>query len=380
MLGAVRDATERNRSQRRTEAMLEVSQLILQGQDTDEILGLVARRARELIGAALALVIVPAPGGDELVIEVADGHAEDQLRGRRVALDHSLAGQVIRGGRSLVVEDAVADPRAASDVVESAGMGASIVVPLLVGDSIFGCLSVSNLRGGRIFGSDDLTVVELFATQAAVAMEYGRVRDQLSRLALVEDRERIGRELHDGVIQSLFAVGMNLEASAAIAGPGDLQERLQRAVAELDRAIRDLRNYIFGLRPGILADRQLSQAIADLAADTADKSGIVVAVDVDPTVASELSLRAGDIVQLVRESLSNVARHSQADTARVSLYRDGEEAVLVVEDDGVGFDPAHHAGGQGLPNLRSRAERLSGTLTISPSDEHGTRLEIRLPL
>jgi PAS domain S-box-containing protein len=380
VLGAVRDATERNRSQARTEAMLEVSQLILQGQDTDEILGLVARRARELIGAALSLIAVPSPSGDELVIQVADGFAEDQLRGRRLALDHSLSGQVMRSGQSLVVDDAVADPRSASEIVDSVGMGASIVVALQAGSGVFGTLQVSNQQGERTFGPDDFTIVELFASQAAVALEYGRVRDQLGRLALVEDRERIGRELHDGVIQSLFAVGMNLEASAAIAGPGDLQERLQKAVAELDRAIRDLRNYIFGLRPGILADRQLSQAIGDLAADTAEKSGIVVAVDVDPSVASELSPRAADVVQLVRESLSNVARHSRAATCRVSLYREDGDAVLVVEDDGVGFDPATIAAGQGLPNLRSRAERLSGTLTIAPSEERGTRVEIHLPL
>lgn len=380
VLAAVRDATERNRSQARTEAMLEVSQLILQGQDTEEILGLIARRARELIGAALSLIAVPAPGGAELVIQVADGYAEDQLRGRRLTFDHSFSGHVMKSGQSIVVEDALADPRSAIEIVEPVGMGASMVVALRAGDGIFGTLQVANLRGDPTFGRDDFTTVELFASQAAVALEYGRVREQLGRLALVEDRERIGRELHDGVIQSLFAVGMNLEASAAIAGPGDLQERLHKAVAELDRAIRDLRNYIFGLRPAILADRKLSQALTDLSTDTAEKSGIVVAVDVDPAVASELSPRAGDVVQLARESLSNVARHSHAATCRVSLYREDGQAVLVVEDDGVGFDPATGGRGQGLPNLRSRAERLSGTMAVGPSEEGGTRVEFRIPL
>ncbi|HVD02052.1 MAG TPA: PAS domain S-box protein [Candidatus Dormibacteraeota bacterium] len=380
VLAAVRDATDRNRQQARTEAMLEVSQMILQGHDTNEILGLIARRARELVGASLAMVNIPAPGGDELVVQVADGYAEDRLRGQRVPVDHSLDGEVLRSRESLVVKDVAADARSASDAVRPIGRGASIVVPLRVGGSVFGSLSVSNLKGERTFGSDDLTVVELIASQASVAMEYGRVRDQLSRLALVEDRERIGRELHDGVIQSLFAVGMNLETSAAIAGPGDLQDRLQRAVAELDRAIRDLRNYIFGLRPGILADRQLSQAIADLATDTADKSGIVTVVDVDPVVALGLSPRAGDVVQLVRESLSNVARHSRAATCRVSLHREGDEAVLVIEDDGVGFNPSPAGTGQGLANLRSRAERLSGTLSVEPAEGQGTRVEVRLPL
>ena len=382
VLAAVRDATERARAQGRLEAMLEISQMILQGQDTDEILGLVARRARELIGAAMAVISLPAPGGDELVIEVADGYAEDQLRGQRISMTRSLAGLVARGGKTMVVDDISADERAAADIVRPIGLGASIVVPLMAAGAVFGTLSLSNLRGSRPFESDAVRVVELFASQAAVALEYGRAREQLERLALVEDRERIGRELHDGVIQSLFAVGMNLEASAAIAGPGDLQERIQKAVAELDRSIRDLRNYIFGLRPGILADRQLSQAIAELAADTEDKSGIVMAVEVDARVAAELAPKAADVVQLVREALSNVARHSHAATARVSLRREDGEAVLAVEDDGVGFDAAAAAakGGQGLGNLRGRAERLGGKLTIERAEDHGTRLEVRLPV
>jgi PAS domain S-box-containing protein len=380
ILGAVRDATERNRSQERLEAMLEISQNILRGQDAVEVLSLIARRARQLVGAALATVYIPTPDRLELEIEVADGYAEDQLRGRRVAVGQSLAGEVFRSGESLVVDDATRDPRAAGSIVQSVGIAASIAVPLRVTGSVFGTLSVHNLAGGPTFRGEDLTVVELFASQASVALEYARVRDQLSRLALVEDRERIGRELHDGVIQSLFAVGMNLEASAAIAGQGDLQDRLQRAVAELDRAIRDLRNYIFGLRPGILADRQLSQAITQLANEAEKESGIVMAVDVDSQVASELATRAGDVIQLVRESLSNVARHSHADTCRVSLLRDGEVAVLVVEDDGVGFEGTPTSGGQGLGNLRSRAERLSGSITIGPAEDRGTRVEVRLPI
>jgi signal transduction histidine kinase len=238
---------------------------------------------------------------------------------------------------------------------------------------------VANLRNRGVFGKGDLRVVELFANQAAVALEYSRVRDELRKLAVVEDRERIGRELHDGVIQSLFAVGMNLQAAATIAGPGEVRERLEKAVTELDRAILDLRNYIFGLRPGILADRQLGPVIAQLAADLEDKSEITVAVEIDPQLAAELSAAAGDIVQLVRESLSNVARHSGALTCRVSLLREDGIAMLVIEDDGRGFDAAVPSAGQGLGNLRDRSRKLGGRLSITSGGE-GTRVEIRLPL
>jgi len=380
VLVAIRETTERTRTRERIEALLEISQRILRGDPAGEVHGLVARRARELIGADIATIATPTADRSELVFEVADGVAEDQLRDGRVPVGHSLVGSVFLSGQSLVVADAAADPRQglSDELLVTVGYGAAIVVPLVANESVFGALTIAKLRQRGGFAEGDLRVVELFANQAAVALEYSRVRGELRRLAVVEDRERIGRELHDGVIQSLFAVGMNLQATATVAGPGEVQGRLEGAVTELDRAIRDLRNYILGLRPGILADRQLSQVIAQLAADIEVRSGISVAVEVDPRLAAELSNSAGDIVQLVRESLSNAARHSGAATCRVSLLRDEGSAVLVIEDDGNGFDATAAMPGQGLGNLRDRATRLGGSLSITSGAE-GTRVEMTLP-
>jgi PAS domain S-box-containing protein len=380
VLAAIRETTERTRTQGRIEGVLEISQRILRGDPAGEVLALVARRARELIGADIATIAFPTANRQEMVFEVANGAAENQLKDSRVPIEHSLAGAVFLSGESLVVVDAATDPRQglAHELLVAVGYGAAIVVPLVAAESVFGALTVANLQSRGSFGESDLRVVELFANQAAVALEYSRVRDELRRLAVVEDRERIGRELHDGVIQSLFAVGMNLQASATIAGPGELQGRLEGAVTELDGAISDLRNYIFGLRPGILADRQLSQVIAQLAADIEEKSGITVAVEVDTRLAAELSGAAGDIVQMVREALANVARHSGAATCRVSLLRDNGATVLVIEDDGNGFDHSATTPGQGLGNLRDRATRLGGSISIT-SGAGGTRVELTLP-
>ena len=140
---------------------------------------------------------------------------------------------------------------------------------------------------------------------------------------MLEERERIAKELHDGVIQSLFAVGMGLQGAAALAHDPEIAARLEYAVEDIDRAIRDLRNYIFGLRPGILADRQLDEAIRKLCADAEERSGVVIVAVVDEEAAAELASRAGDVVQLVRETLSNVERHAEATTCRVSLRRAG---------------------------------------------------------
>ena len=203
-----------------------------------------------------------------------------------------------------------------------------------------GSLTVANARGGPPLRDAAVQLVETFAEQAAVALEYARLQSELQRLAVLEDRERIAKELHDGAIQALFAVGMGLQGAALLAGDDELRGRLQGAVEELDRVIRDLRNYIFGLRPGILADRQLDQALQRLVEEFGERTGVLAIAEIDPTVAAELTGRAGDVVQLAREALSNVGRHAQAATCRVSLYRTEGGGVLEVDDDGQGFDPA----------------------------------------
>ncbi len=210
------------------------------------------------------------------------------------------------------------------------------------------------------------------------------VRDATDRqrLALVEDRERIAKELHDGVIQGLFAVGMTLQATQARAdSPDDVRARLEGAIESIDAAIRDLRNYIFGLRPGILADRQLEAALRQLAAEFEERSGIIVVVEVDPAMASHLAPAAAQVIQIAREALSNVARHAQATTCRLTLTREEEHAVLAIDDDGGGFDQAAvRAEGQGLRNMRERARTLRGDIVVESTIGEGTRVEVRLPL
>jgi two-component system sensor histidine kinase DevS len=202
------------------------------------------------------------------------------------------------------------------------------------------------------------------------------------RLALVEDRERIAKELHDGVIQGLFAVGMTLQATQARAESADaVRTRLDGAIESIDAAIRDLRNYIFGLRPGILADRQLDPALHELAREFEERSGIVVVAEVDPLMASHLAPSSTQLVQIAREALSNVARHAQATTCRLSLVRRNHHAVLEIDDDGKGFDPGEvRAEGQGLRNMRERARALGGDVVVQSTPGEGTTIEVRLPL
>jgi signal transduction histidine kinase len=362
----------------RLEAVREVTTAILAGTDTGELLGLVVGHARQLVDADLATLALPA-GDDRLVIEAADGFLAADLRGTTFPAEGSVTGEVLRTGKAVALADAASDDRTTQPIV-AAGLGPALFIPLAVRGRTLGSLTVANRRGGSLLRAADVQLVETFAEQAAVALEYARLQGQLHRLAVLEDRERIAKELHDGAIQALFAVGMGLQGSAMLAGSQDLRGRIQHAVEELDRVIRDLRNYIFGLRPGILAERQLDQALQGLVEEFGQRSGVLAVAEIDPAVAAELAGRAGDVVQLAREALSNVSRHAEAATCRVSLYRVEHGAVLEVDDDGRGFDPTLATGaGQGLGNLRERARALGGRAEIDSNPGSGTRVRVAIP-
>jgi signal transduction histidine kinase len=364
------------------DAVREIGAAILDGKDPDLALELIARRARELVGADAATVVIPAAEEHHLEVRVAVGASGRELRGTAFPAEGSLSGKVMETGEPIVLEDAREAGLASNPLKASGEIGPMMVVPLTALEQAFGTLSVANLVGGRRFTPDDLTMVESFAKQAVVALEYGRAQQELKRLMLMEDRERIAKELHDGVIQSLFAVGMGLQATAMLSRDQEIEQRIESAVSEVDRVIRDLRNYIFGLRPGILADRQLDQALRHLAKDGEEKTGVVIAVDIDPRVAADLGTRGADVIQFTREALSNVGRHAGARTCRLTLRRmEPRTALLEIDDDGKGFDPKAAAGkGQGLENLEARANSLAGTLKIDSSPGEGTTVRVLIPL
>ena len=198
---------------------------------------------------------------------------------------------------------------------------------------------------------------------------------------LVRERQRIGRELHDGSIQMLFALGMKLQALSMQMTDRPLAAQLDETVTDIDEIIRDLRNYIFELRPALLSSRTLAESLRELAADLERETGIATAVDAGSGVeGAGLSGRSGDLVQLAREALSNVGRHAQAQTCRVSLRREDDLLRLEIHDDGRGFDPGRVAGtGWGLSNMKERASALGGTIEIDTAPGRGTTLRVTVP-
>ena len=299
---------------------------------------------------------------------------------------HGLLGALIREARPLRIPDISADPRSVGFPPNHPPMRSLLGAPVTGRGRVFGNIYLTDKQGADAFDEEDERVLVVLAAQAAVAVENARLAEEserrgreLQRLQVLEERERIAKELHDGVIQSLFGVGMNLQAMATASGDEDTARRLEATVEDVDRAIRDLRNYIFGLRPGILADRQLDQAIKEMASEFGARSGVVTVVEVDADAASVLTARASDVVQLVREALSNVGRHGAATTCRVSLSRSASGFVLEIDDDGRGFDVDLTRWGMGLQNLRERVESLGGTFDVESSLGEGTTVRATFP-
>jgi two-component system, NarL family, sensor histidine kinase DevS len=361
------------------DALRDITGSILAGSDAGSLLASIAEHARDLADADSATIITTSARPGQLVVAAAVGAYADQVRGQSVPAAKSLSGDVMESGRPLVTEAAAAHRDAYQPILQLGRVGPAIFVPLRVSGRATGTLMVANLVGGRRFDRGTVGLVETFADQASVAIQYVRAQTDLRRLGLMDERERIAKELHDGIIQSLFAVGMNLQSAALMSGSPETSARVDRAVEELDRVIRDLRNYIFGLRPGILADRQLNQALEALGEEVSSTSQIPIAVEVDGALSATLSSRSHEIVQLTREALSNITRHSQAKHAAVRLSRRGGNAILAIEDDGTGFDARGSSSGNGLRNMRERVVAIGGTLRISSSNGKGTKLRFTFP-
>jgi signal transduction histidine kinase len=361
------------------EALREITGDILGGADASSLLTSIAEHARDLVGAASATITTPTSSPAQLEVSAAVGAYAADVQGQAVPAAKSISGEVIQTGKPLHTDDASTHGHAYQPIMRMGHVGPAIFVPLKARGRATGTLMVANLKGGRRFDEGTIRLVQTFADQASVAIEYGRAQADLRRLGLMEERERIAKELHDGIIQSLFAVGMNLQSTALMSGSAETSSRVEGAVGELDRVIRDLRNYIFGLRPGILADRHLDQALQELGAEIQKRSSTRVEVEVDAELAARISSNAHQIVQVTREALSNVARHAQASHAIVRLARKGNDAVLFIEDDGVGFDVRRDSTGNGLRNMRERAAALGGTMRITTKAGKGTRLQFTLP-
>jgi signal transduction histidine kinase len=302
---------------------------------------------------------------------VAFGAGADKLVGQRFSPDETLGGYAIQVGRPLLRTAETAErPSVLLPVIES---GPVMALPLQGAQDMRGVLTLARRSGRQPFSAAELTMAAGFASHASVALELTDSRNNGQKVALLEDRERIARDLHDHVIQELFAIGLSLESVVVGLGPEDAAaQRIKERVEDIDRTIRRVRTSIFALRGSLdLVADGLRQQVLDVAEDLTPALGFAPSVtfsglvDLGPT--AEL---ADDVVAAVRESLANVAKHAHADNASVAVEVTSSQVRVTVTDDGVGIGtPARSSG---TANLHTRAVEHGGSFTIVPRTGGGT--------
>lgn len=369
-------------TQRRQEILVQAGLMLASDLPLPALLQRIVELSAELAAARYAALGVLSPEG-EIIQEFLTVGVTDEVRAQIGPLPHGrgILGALITDAHPLRLARIQDDPRSVGFPPNHPPMTSFLGAPIAVRGKVFGNLYLTEKIDSDQFTREDEDSLVKLAAQAGVAIEFTRAQEELRRLALIHDRERIAKELHDDVIQSLFAEGMALQAALGVVNdPSAITVRLEASIEHIDRVIRDLRNYIFALRPGMAADRQLDRSLRDLSQDFA-ASGLPIEVNTDEAAVSQLAGRAADVVQFAREAISNAVRHSGGSRVLVSLVALGDHALLEVSDNGAGFDPSKAAAdGNGLMNLQARAEELGGELEIESELNRGTWVRVRIPL
>ena len=343
-------------------------------EDAGDSLELIARTSLRIAGADLVTVVLPG-GPDELLIEVAVGSGADGLAGTRLPMSGSLSGQVFSTGTPL--RQSVGD--AGSTSRPDLDLGPVLAVPLHGSRRVHGVLWAARRRGRSAFGAEEVEMAAGFANQAALAIELAEARAEQQRAVMLDERERIAADLHDHVIQRLFAAGLSLQSTAGTLRAGEAADRILATVDDLDATIRQIRTSIFQLQqlpqtraPGLRA------RLLDVATDLTPVLGFEPAVRFSGLIDAVGHDIGEDVLAVVRESLSNVARHARAASAEVDVAATADRLTVDIRDDGIGLGSTDRR--SGLDNLRRRADRRDGTFTVEPRKPAGTWLSWSVPL
>ena len=373
---------EARRRQEWLEATNELTRGLLSGQPVEEVLDGFTRRVRAVARADLAVVGLPDAEGEDILVVAADGVGAREIKGVAVPVDGSLLGSAFKAGRTEIVGDVAADPRSRSEVAPDTALGPAILVPLGGEGQMRGVLSVARKAGGAPFDGAVLALVSDLAVQAAVVLELADRRRDSELLSLYADRDRIGRDLHDLAIQRLFATSMSLQGAYKITQKSAVAKRIATAITDLDDTIKVIRSTIFALHSHDLAEDDapsLRAHVIEACERVAEQLGFSPSVrfsgPVDTLVPDET---AEHLVAVLREALSNAARHAQARKVDVEVTVDGTHVTLTVIDDGVGIPAKGRR--SGLANLAERAQQLGGRFSVDPGAAGGTVLVWSVPL
>jgi signal transduction histidine kinase len=291
-----------------------------------------------------------------------------------------ILGLLIVDPQPLRLRDLTRHPDAFGFPPNHPPMASFLGTPIRVRGQVFGNLYLTEKRSGREFTADDEELAVGLAAAAGAAIENVRLHSRVSELTVIEDRERIARDLHDSVIQRLFATGLLLQGVEARIDDAEVADRLHQAVEDLDETVRHIRTTIFELQRKRLPGRSIRQEILDLVAETAEELGADPLVHFDGPIDSAVPGSVADhFIAVAREALTNIVKHAKTPRVEVSLSARDDAVTLVVVDEGIGL-PDDAGGGHGLPNLRSRAEELGGVFAVRRRDPVGTEVLWQVPL
>jgi len=348
------------------------------------VLETIVKTARQLIGVRYAALGVPGPQGT-LEQFITEGMTEEEIkRIGRLPVGKGLLGVIQTEPHTIRLDDISQSPLSAGFCPHHPHMTTFLGVPIVARGEILGSLYLCDKEDGTPFTDADQTLTETLAAYAAVAIENARLYQQVRRLAVLEERERIGMDLHDGIIQSIYAVGLTLEHSSLLLeeDPEAAKIRLRYAIDALNQTIRDIRNYIMDLRPQRTKVSDLNQSLHRLVREFHANTLTEITLDIDSGIEHALDeSTSAALFHIAQEALANAAKHAEASQLRVSVRRDNNHISLVVRDDGVGFDQneVERLLGHGLSNMSLRARTAGGRLLVESAPSAGTTVTAIFP-
>lgn len=358
-----------------SESLQKVTSALLQKVVTlKEVLELVCYEARTLTGASGSAVLL-LDGEGWLRVTSSSGAPPPVLE--RLAIGESFAGLVLDQGKPLFLSDPQSQVQA---YYRSPDLETLLAIPLKADETIIGALDVINKPGG--FGEEDIQIMRPFADQAAVAIENAQLHERAEQLAVVQERQRLARELHDSVTQAVYSVNLYAEATLMALSTGKIEvatNNLQELRKMAREAMLDMRMLVFELHPPALEEQGLANALQTRLEAVETRSGIQTEFHVEGDTQMSLAVEE-ELYRIAQEALTNAVKHARAEKVIVRLFTEHDHFRLEVRDDGRGFDPAAAAqsGGLGLRSIEERVQRIHGQLTIDSKPGEGTTLRVEV--
>ena len=384
----LRDISERKQAEQEREerivqlqALNEAARAISIELSRGQVLQKITEAARVLVKAKYAALGVHDGQGNISQFNTAGIEPEIREKIGPLPVGQGVLGQLLHKGQSLIVTNIANHPAAVGFPEHHPIMHNLLGVPIFSKEELIGALYLADKEDGSAFTETDQHLVEMLALHAAIAIENARLYGQTQRLAILEERERFARDLHDGIIQSIYAVGLTLD-QVKLEAPSvneAVAEQIDLSMKSLANVIQDLRNYIFDLRPQALRYQGLKTRLDGLLKELRVNTLLPIQTEITPDIDNYLTdMQARHVFHICHEALANAARHAKAKHISLGVVRKNQKVTLWVEDDGIGFKskPQVKPGHRGLANMQARASEIGAKLNITTAPQQGTRITV----